>query len=164
MTLNDIRIVADKLPDMSIKVALALRQELDTPIPRDEVEQMHQVVMAELDKVQPGCHSTIVGGFVSHILSESYRLSATNLNSRYRRGKPQSNDVDIVISHSDLRSGTGLVKGLCAKLTRHLHKLGILPPPQVNAKLTSKSGLVTHVMRAFFHRCIPSNIHATDFK
>lgn len=33
---------------MSIKVALALREEFDTPIPRDEVEQIHQVVMAEL--------------------------------------------------------------------------------------------------------------------
>jgi DNA polymerase mu len=148
-TPNDVEIVADKLPDISIKAALALREELDTPIPRAEVEQMHQVVMAELDKIQPGCHSTIVGGFV---LSESYRLSATNSTSRYRRGKPQSNDVDIVISHSDLRSGAGLVKGLCAKLTQHLHKLGMLPPPLVFVKLTPKSGLLTRVMRALSHR------------
>lgn len=91
---------------MSIKVALALREELDTPIPRDEVEQMHQVVMAELDKIHPGCYSTIVGG--------------------YRRGKPESNDVDIVISHSDLRSGTNPVKGLRTKLMQHLHKLGLV--------------------------------------
>jgi len=105
-TPNGVKIAPNKLPDMSIKVALALREELDTPISRDEVEQMHQVVMAELDKIQPGCHSTIVGG--------------------YRRGKPQSNDVDIVISHSDLRSGAGLVKGLCTKLTQHLHNLGLV--------------------------------------
>src|SRR5271154_1540753 len=64
VTPNGAKIASDKLPDMSIKVALALREELDTPIPRDEVEQMHQVVMAELDKIQPGCHSTIVGGSV----------------------------------------------------------------------------------------------------
>ncbi|KAF8161313.1 hypothetical protein B0H34DRAFT_840472 [Crassisporium funariophilum] len=100
----------DKLPDMSIKVALALRLDLEISIPRDEVEEMHAIVMAEMEVIQPGCVSTIVGG--------------------YRRGKPQSNDVDIVISHSDLRSGADLVKGLCARFTKHL----------------VAKGLVTHVM------------------
>ena len=31
-------------------------------IPRDEVEEMERVVMRELDKLEPGCVSTIVGG------------------------------------------------------------------------------------------------------
>jgi len=53
-----------KLPDMAIKFALALREELDAPIPREEVEQMHRLVMKELHRVQPGCVSTIVGGLV----------------------------------------------------------------------------------------------------
>jgi len=52
----------NQLPDMSIKIALLLRDELDIPIPRDEVAEMHRVVMKELEEVQPGCVSTIVGG------------------------------------------------------------------------------------------------------
>ncbi len=31
-------------------------------IPRDEVEEMGRVVMRELDELEPGCVSTIVGG------------------------------------------------------------------------------------------------------
>lgn len=49
MTPNGVKIAPSKLPDMSIKVTLALREKLNTPIPRDEVEQIHQVVMAELE-------------------------------------------------------------------------------------------------------------------
>ncbi|KAJ3514753.1 hypothetical protein NLJ89_g2188 [Agrocybe chaxingu] len=95
-----------KLPDMSIKIALVLKEDLTTSIPRAEVEEMHQVVMKELQEIQPGCVSTIVGG--------------------YRRGKPQSNDVDIIISHSDLKSGAGLVRGLCTKLTQRLYAKGLV--------------------------------------
>ncbi|KAF9529665.1 DNA polymerase mu [Crepidotus variabilis] len=105
-----------KLPDMSIKVALMLRGELDQPIPRDEVEEMHRVVMKELQEIQKGCISTIVGG--------------------YRRGKSGSNDVDIVITHPDLKSGADMVKGLCKRFTQKLHS----------------KGLVTHVMHlSSFH-------------
>ncbi|CAA7260552.1 unnamed protein product [Cyclocybe aegerita] len=95
-----------KLPDMSVKIALVLREDLTTPIPREEVEEMHRVVMKVLEEIQPGCVSTIVGG--------------------YRRGKPQSNDADIIISHSDLKSGAGLVKGLCTKLTQRLYAKGLV--------------------------------------
>ena len=42
-------------------------------IPRDEVEEMRRVVMRELDEVQPGCVSTIVGGYVT--TTTSCRLS-----------------------------------------------------------------------------------------
>lgn len=31
-------------------------------VPRDEVEEMNRVVMAELNALEPGCVSTIVGG------------------------------------------------------------------------------------------------------
>ncbi|KAF9012521.1 hypothetical protein BDQ17DRAFT_1344069 [Cyathus striatus] len=89
----------DKLPAMSIKVAIALRKELDIKIPREEAERIHAIVMCELEKFQPGCISTVVGG--------------------YRRGKTESNDVDIVISHSDL-------KRLCTRVTKHLHELGLI--------------------------------------
>lgn len=90
-----------KMPDLSIKTALVLRHELAVPIPRDEVEEMHTIVMAELDKLQRGCISTIVGG--------------------HRRGKTESNDVDIVIGHRDLQSGGELIKGLCKKLVQRLY-------------------------------------------
>ncbi|KAG5647080.1 hypothetical protein DXG03_001450 [Asterophora parasitica] len=97
---------SDQLPDLSIKAALALREDLDASIPREEVEEMHAAVMVEVEELQPGCVSTIVGG--------------------YRRGKPLSNDVDIVISHPDLRSGAEQVKGLCKKLVQRLYKRGLV--------------------------------------
>ena len=43
---------------------------------------------------------------------------------RYRRGKMQSNDVDIVISHSDLKGGGNKVKGLCTKLIQRCYRRG----------------------------------------
>jgi len=96
-----------------------LRSELNEKIPRDEVEEMHDAVMEHLEQIQPGCLSTVVGG--------------------YRRGKLESNDVDIVISHPHLQSGGDQVKGLCAKLVNRLWD----------------NGLVTHVMHL-------SGFHAPD--
>jgi DNA polymerase mu len=52
-------------PDMSIKIALMMREDFEVPIPREEVEEIHRVVMGELEKIQPGCISTIVGRWVS---------------------------------------------------------------------------------------------------
>ncbi|KAI6168697.1 hypothetical protein EDD17DRAFT_1529443 [Pisolithus thermaeus] len=40
----------------------------------------------------------------------------------YRRGKPLSNDVDIVITHSDWNSGSEKVKGLAKRLVQALHE------------------------------------------
>lgn len=50
------------LPEITIPVALALRNDLQTKIPRAEVEEMHEVVMSELETLWHGCISTIVGG------------------------------------------------------------------------------------------------------
>jgi DNA polymerase mu len=50
------------IPQITIKAALAHRKDLNEPIPRSEVEEMHQVTMAELEEIQTGCKSTIVGG------------------------------------------------------------------------------------------------------
>ncbi|KAJ7772121.1 hypothetical protein DFH07DRAFT_734435 [Mycena maculata] len=99
-----------RAPSLGIREALALRAELEEKIPRAEVEAMHAVVMAELAALRPGCLSTIVGG--------------------YRRGKAESNDVDIVITHPTLRSGSDQVKGLGELLVNRLYD----------------RGLVTHVM------------------
>ncbi|KXN87482.1 DNA-directed DNA/RNA polymerase mu [Leucoagaricus sp. SymC.cos] len=106
----------EKIPPISTQVALALRNDLTASIPRSEVEEMHQIVMAELDEIQPGCTSTIAGG--------------------YRRGKSQSNDIDIVITHTDIKHGAAIIKGLCAKLTKRLHERGLY---LINC-------MVTHVM------------------
>jgi len=38
----------------------------------------------------------------------------------------KSNDVDIVISHPDLRSGSDKVKGLCKRFVQHLHSRGMV--------------------------------------
>lgn len=45
---------------------------------------------------------------------------------RYRRGKLESNDVDIVISHADLRSGGDQIKGLSKKLVQRLYDRGTI--------------------------------------
>lgn len=89
-----------------IKIALSLRKDFELKIPRAEVEEMGRVIMDELNVVEPGCVSTIVGG--------------------YRRGKPESNDVDIVFTHPDPTKS----KGLCKRFVQHLHH----------------KGMVTHVM------------------
>ncbi|KAI0685458.1 Nucleotidyltransferase [Cytidiella melzeri] len=98
-----------------IKIALGLRKDLDIKIPRDEIEEMARVVMLELDELEPGCVSTIVGG--------------------YRRGKPESNDVDIVFTHPN----SEVAKSLCKRFVKRLYE----------------KGLVTHVMHL-------SSFHAHD--
>ncbi|KAK7691335.1 hypothetical protein QCA50_004729 [Cerrena zonata] len=92
----------DDFDESWIKIALGLRADLSKKIPRDEVDEISKVVMHELEIIEPGCVSTIVGG--------------------YRRGKPESNDADIVFTHSDGPK----VKGLCKRLVRQLHKQGMV--------------------------------------
>ncbi|KAJ6589871.1 hypothetical protein DFH09DRAFT_976338 [Mycena vulgaris] len=96
--------ISTQAPTLSIKAALGLRTELDEKIPRAEVDLMHDIVMAELEKLRPDCLSTIVGG--------------------YRRGKVESNDVDIVITHPTLVSGSDQVKGLGERLVNRLYDRG----------------------------------------
>lgn len=114
----------DKLPELSIKIALALRLELNVPIPKEEVEEMHAIVMKELETIQPGCISTIVGGYVNLTRNMSF-VCIERAICRYRRGKSQSNDVDIVISHPDIQRGGEETKDLCKKLTAHLYLKGM---------------------------------------
>ncbi|KAG6857179.1 hypothetical protein H0H87_008244 [Tephrocybe sp. NHM501043] len=97
--------------DFDIKAALALRHDLATFIPRTEVEEIHNIVMSEIEGLKSGCASTIVGG--------------------YRRGKLQSNDVDIVITHSDLRSAGDHVKTLSKRVVQRLYERGMLLGPEV---------------------------------
>ncbi|KAI0667091.1 Nucleotidyltransferase [Trametes maxima] len=93
---------SDDLSESWIKVALGLRDDLNRKIPRHEVEEIGQVIMNELDRLESGCVSTIVGG--------------------YRRGKPDSNDVDIVFTHPD----PDKIKGLCKRFVRRLYERGMV--------------------------------------
>lgn len=88
--------------EMDVRIALGLRDELQQTIPREEVEAIHATIMDHLNAVEPGCVSTIVGG--------------------YRRGKPTSNDIDIVFTHPNQTSA----KGLCARLIERLRSAGLV--------------------------------------
>ncbi|KAF9031210.1 Nucleotidyltransferase [Hymenopellis radicata] len=90
------------IPLLGIPAGIRLLAELEQQIPREEVEEMHAVVMRELEGLRPWCVSTITGG--------------------YRRGKTRSNDVDIVISHPALESGADYINELCVKLVARLYQ------------------------------------------
>ncbi|KAI9568766.1 hypothetical protein HD554DRAFT_2021404 [Boletus coccyginus] len=92
--------------EKSIQVSLALRHDFSQKIPRREVEEINQVIMRELESIEVGCKSIIAGG--------------------YRRGKLESNDVDIVISHTDWDRGADKVRGLCKKLVQRLQERGLV--------------------------------------
>ncbi|KAG6885387.1 hypothetical protein C0993_002350 [Termitomyces sp. T159_Od127] len=102
---------SNKIPDLDIKVALVLRHDFAVSISRSEVEEMHNLVMAELEEIQPGWASTIVGGVFSF---------------RYRRGKSESNDVDVVITHPDVRGGGEKLRGLRKRSVERLYERGML--------------------------------------
>jgi DNA polymerase IV len=57
---------------------------------------MHAVLCAEVDAIEPGCVSLLCGG--------------------YRRGKLESNDVDVVLTHPDATR----LRGLCTRVTQRL--------------------------------------------
>ncbi|KAH9006161.1 Nucleotidyltransferase [Lactarius hatsudake] len=88
--------------DMDARIALGLRDDFQQTISREEVEAIHATIMDHLNAVEPGCVSTLVGG--------------------YRRGKPSSNDVDIVFTHPNKTSA----KGLCTKLVERLRSAGLV--------------------------------------
>lgn len=86
---------------------LDVRDELDANILRSEVEAIGACVAEQLEALCPGCEQTICGG--------------------YRRGKPRSNDVDVIFRPPK--------EGLDARLLRRLY-----------ARLAAL-GIVTHVLR-----------------
>lgn len=74
--------------------------DLKTQIPRREVEEIARLLLDELDAILPGTFIEIVGG--------------------YRRGKPMSNDVDVVISnnHADFSKRLDVINRLLLTLKR----------------------------------------------
>ncbi|KAB5592104.1 Finger of DNA polymerase lambda domain containing protein [Ceratobasidium theobromae] len=85
-----------------VLAALRLQCELISTIPRKEVQSIAKKVFDELTIIQPGCDYTICGG--------------------YRRGKPFSNDIDIIFTHKQ----PGLERHLCTKFVEHLRSRGIV--------------------------------------
>ncbi|GAA6017371.1 hypothetical protein JCM11491_006633, partial [Sporobolomyces phaffii] len=82
--------------------------DIQLKIPRSEVESIHAFVRIQLDRIEPGAHTVLCGG--------------------YRRGKAMSNDVDILITypHQD-----GKERGLLRKLVHRLEAKGLIPPDGV---------------------------------
>ncbi|WOO81108.1 DNA-directed DNA/RNA polymerase mu [Vanrija pseudolonga] len=103
---------------------LGLRDELDASIPRSEVEEIGACVAEQLEALCPGCEQTICGG--------------------YRRGKPRSNDVDVIFRPPR--------EGLDARLLRRLY-----------ARLAAL-GIVTHVLHvSTLDHTTPLHSHPGNF-
>lgn len=81
---------------------IALRDELDQKIPRAEVDEIAACVRDALDTLLPGCRMTVTGG--------------------YRRGKTESNDVDLVFAPPE----QGQDEGLLMLVYKRLADLGIV--------------------------------------
>ena len=90
----------EQLPRVQ-QIGLKYYDEFLGQINRDEVEEIGRVVAAAGNKVLPGVQSCICGGF--------------------RRGKPKSNDVDIVLSHYDEMSTKNLLVDIIKELERSSH-------------------------------------------
>ncbi|KAK0543075.1 hypothetical protein OC845_006308 [Tilletia horrida] len=83
------------------KECLKLLPDLRQKIPRAEVESITTTVMDIANDLFPGCLHTICGG--------------------YRRGKPASGDVDVVITHDEVAPGE-----LCQALVEKLKEEGLV--------------------------------------
>ncbi|ETW74868.1 hypothetical protein HETIRDRAFT_447115 [Heterobasidion irregulare TC 32-1] len=71
-----------------MKIALGLREDLGKKIPRSEVEEIHRVIISELETVQPGCVSTIIGGLHAHVIlvgAMGWRTDGTAIGVESRR-------------------------------------------------------------------------------
>lgn len=82
--------------------SLALQDDFRLKISRAEVEEMARLITEEMSIILPGFIYTITGG--------------------YRRGKPESNDVDIVFSHPTSGKGAGALQLLITRL----HNRGLI--------------------------------------
>ncbi|PWN54047.1 Nucleotidyltransferase [Violaceomyces palustris] len=78
--------------------SLRILPDLQSKIPRPEVEAIAHLISRMMEKIIPGCQHTICGG--------------------YRRGKPESSDVDIVYTHPDNRHNKAALHRLLDDLRR----------------------------------------------
>ncbi|CAG7854798.1 SubName: Full=Related to DNA polymerase Tdt-N {ECO:0000313/EMBL:CCA68683.1} [Serendipita indica DSM 11827] len=91
--------------------SLAAREDFRLKISRAEVEEVARIIANELEIIQPGFIHTITGG--------------------YRRGKEESNDIDIVFSHKEIGHGRGALQSLVSRL--------------------KAQGIITHTLRKNVH-------------
>ncbi|BGP17708.1 hypothetical protein JCM10213_005288 [Rhodosporidiobolus nylandii] len=79
--------------------------DIQHKIPRADVESIAAFVQLQVDRIERGAHIVIAGG--------------------YRRGKTESNDVDLLITypHQD-----GKERGILRRLCRRLESKGLIPP------------------------------------
>ncbi|KAL7410968.1 hypothetical protein BDY24DRAFT_417563 [Mrakia frigida] len=78
--------------------------EMQTKIPRSEVEEIGRFVSAELEKISPGCIYEICGG--------------------YRRGRLNSNDCDLIFTHPSSGASQRIDTEMLDKLVENLQKTG----------------------------------------
>lgn len=101
-TLDDVIKMGGSLgTHLHIQESLRILPDLRTKIPRAEVLEIARMIQTELDTIRPGCVHTICGGF--------------------RRGKIESNDVDIVITDpkpADLNSQITRMEDLLRQLKK----------------------------------------------
>ncbi|GAA6035697.1 hypothetical protein JCM8097_004976 [Rhodosporidiobolus ruineniae] len=88
---------------------LKYHADLQEKIPRAEVESIRNFIQIQIDRVKPGAHLELCGG--------------------YRRGKEFSNDVDILITYPHKE---GEEKGVLDKLIERLRAKGLIPPSGVS--------------------------------
>ncbi|UZJ51117.1 hypothetical protein CBS101457_000437 [Exobasidium rhododendri] len=105
-TLDDVIRMGGSLgTHLHVEECLRILPDLRCKIPRDEVVEIAQLIQTELDSVRPGCIHTVCGGF--------------------RRGKLESNDVDIVITDPNPTTLTSQVTCM-EELLRQLKKKALI--------------------------------------
>lgn len=83
------------------QIGVKYYDEFQLKIPRSEVEDIANVILSHCQKIHEGFQMTIVGG--------------------YRRGKAQSGDVDVILSHPDETQTLHLVERLVKALEKSRH-------------------------------------------
>lgn len=90
---------------LDVEDCLSILPDLKSKIPRKEVEEIARMIHRELQAICPGTFYEICGG--------------------YRRGKPESNDVDIVFSSEDPAFVTRR-QGIIDELLLNMKKKGLM--------------------------------------
>ncbi|TGO30009.1 hypothetical protein BPAE_0009g00670 [Botrytis paeoniae] len=78
------------------KIGVKYYEELNSTIPRSEVEAISSIILSGAREIDPGYQMVIVGG--------------------YRRGKAESGDVDIMLTHPDENRTLGFLPELTWRL------------------------------------------------
>lgn len=83
------------------QIGIKYYDELQEKLPRREVEEIGQVILNHANKIRKGFEMVIVGG--------------------YRRGKRESGDVDVILSHPDAVATFNFVAAIVNSLEKEKH-------------------------------------------